>query len=241
MSNVVGTVAGLSRFPVKSMAGERPAEVELRWPGIHGDRQYGFCRARDRTRFPWLSARDLPGLVLYRPAFRAPDDPRRSPVDVAAPSGGRLPLDAPDLAARLSEEVGEEVRLMQVGRGIYDAMPVSLATTASLSAVDAAHGAALDVRRFRLNIVVESRCADVAWRSGRLAFGERDDGAQLLVNDAIPRCALIAIDPDTAERDPSVVRTVARAFGNRVGVYCATAKPGVIRVGDRVRLLGEGG
>ena len=102
MSHEVGDVAALSRFPVKSMAGERPGELELRWPGVHGDRQYAFFRARDRTRFPWLTAREVPGLVLHRPAFRVPGDPRRSPVDVVAPSGERLPLDAPELASRLS-------------------------------------------------------------------------------------------------------------------------------------------
>jgi uncharacterized protein YcbX len=58
----------------------------------------------------------------------------------------------------------------------------------------------------------------------------------LLVNGPIDRCALITIDPETAERDPSVLKTVARKFENEVGVYCATARPGLIRVGDAVRL-----
>ena len=237
--NLVGTVAVLSRFPVKSMAGERRAELELGWAGIHGDRQFAFYRVHDRSRFPWLSARDLPGLVLHRPAFCQPAEPARSFVDVLLPSGERLPLDA--LAARLSEEAGAEVRLMQLGRGIFDAMPVSLASAASLAAVDAAHGTKLGFGRFRFNIVIDSSQADLAWRSGRLAFGAdehgREEGAQLLVNDAIPRCALITIDPDTARRDASVMRTVAQDFANRLGVYCAVARPGIIRVGDPVRLV----
>lgn len=233
---VVGFVAALSRFPVKSMAGEPLAGLEMRWAGVHGDRQYGFCRTEDLSRFPWLSARDLSGLVLYKPAFRDPGDPRNSPVDVLLPSGDRVPVGDPALAHRVSREAGREVRLMQVGRGIFDAMPVSLASTASLAAIDAAHGRAVDARRFRLNIVVESEEGEMAWRSGRLVFGEGERGAQLLVNAGIPRCALITIDPDTAERDAGVMRTVAAGFGNEVGVYCAPAKPGVIRVGDTVRL-----
>ncbi|MBR0666135.1 MOSC domain-containing protein [Roseomonas hellenica] len=236
---VIGVVAALSRFPVKSMAGEPLAEVELRWPGMHGDRQYGFCRLQDQSRFPWLSARDLSGLVLYKPAYRDPGDPRNSPVNVVLASGDRLPVGAPALAAQISREARSEVRLMQVGRGIFDAMPVSLASTASLAAIDAAHGKPLDVRRFRLNIIIQSEQGEMAWRSGRLLFGEDEQGAQLLVNAGIPRCALITIDPETAERDPSVMRTVAGSFDNEVGVYCATAKPGTIRVGDRVRLFGQ--
>ena len=235
-SIVVGTVAALSRFPAKSMAGELLQELELRWPGIHGDRLYGFCRADDRSRFPWMSARDLSDLVLYRPVYRNPDDPRHSPVDVILPSGERIPLDAPALARTLSDAAGTDVRLMQVGRGIFDAMPVSVASTASLVAVDEAHGTSLNPRRFRLNIVIESNQQDTDWCSGLLCFGERGNGARLLVNDAIPRCALITIDPTTAERDATVMRTVAQEFGNKVGVYCATAKVGTIRVGDQVRL-----
>ena len=95
----------------------------------------------------------------------------------------------------------------------------------------------MDARRFRLNIVVESSQRDNDWCSAILSFGEGDDGARLLVNNAIPRCALITIDPDTAERDATVMRTVAQKFGNAVGVYCATAKVGTIRVGDPVRLI----
>ncbi|TPG52283.1 MOSC domain-containing protein [Roseomonas nepalensis] len=233
----VGVVTSLARFPVKSMAGEPSEMLDLRWPGFHGDRQYTFCRTGDQTRFPWLSARDLSSLVLYRPAYRDPRDPRNSPVDVLLPSGAQIPVEDPALAARISHEAGRDVQLMQVGRGVFDAMPVSLASTASLTAIDAVHGKPLDARRFRLNIVIESSVEEAGWSSGRLIFGDDEQGAQLLVNAGIPRCALITIDPDTAERDPSVMRTVARSFGNKVGVYCATARPGVIRLGDRVRLV----
>ncbi|WP_052402978.1 MOSC domain-containing protein [Muricoccus aerilatus] len=207
---LVGAVAALIRFPTKSMAGECRTELELRWPGIHGDRQYSFCRAADRSRFPWLSARDLSRLVLYRPLYHRPDDPRHSPVEVTTPSGERLALDSLILAEMLSNEAQAAVGLMQVGSGIFDAMPVSLASTASLAAVDEAHGTALDARRFRLNIVVESSQRDNDWCSAILSFGEVDDGARVLVNNAIPRCALITIDPDTAERDATVMRTVAQ-------------------------------
>ena len=62
---------------------------------------------------------------------------------------------------------------------------IPILDTASLAAVDDAHGAALDARRFRLNIVVESDLRDTDWRSGLLGFGEHEDGALLLVNDAM--------------------------------------------------------
>jgi uncharacterized protein YcbX len=72
-----------------------------------------------------------------------------------------------------------------------------------------------------------------------LAFGEDEGGAKLLVNDFIPRCAMITVAPDNAARDASVLRTVAQRFGNNLGSYCATLRRGPIRVGDRVRLFQE--
>jgi uncharacterized protein YcbX len=236
-TTIVGKVVELARFPVKSMAGERPEAVELRWTGLHGDRQYSFHRVRDGGRFPWLTGRNLAPLVLYRAAFAERDAPRTSPVSVVAPSGEVFPLDAPALRERLSAEAEEEVRLLQSGRGVFDAMPVSVVTTAGLALVEAAHGTALDRRRFRINIVVDSAEPESAWHGARLVFGEGPDAAEILVNEGIPRCAMITIDPDSAAKDPSVLRTVAQRFDNALGVYAATAKPGRIRLGDAVRLI----
>lgn len=236
---VVGRVSRVARYPVKSMAGESVAELDLRWSGAHGDRQYAFVRRGNRTRFPWLTAREVPSLVLHRPVFRDPADPRHSPVDVVTPAGEHLPLDHPALVASLSEAAGTDVELIQVGRGIFDSMPVSLTTTAFLAAVDAAHVVPLDLRRFRMNILIKSDASDAAWHGGVLAFGEGEGGARLLVNDAIPRCSMVTVDPDTAVRDASVLRTVAQRFGNNIGSYCATLQRGPIRVGDLVRLFPE--
>ena len=237
---VIGRVSQVARYPVKSMAGEPVAELNLRWPGADGDRQYAFVRRGNRSRFPWLTARDVPSLVLHRPSFRDPADPRHSAVDVVTPAGERLPLDHPALIASLSEAAGTDVELIQVGRGIFDSMPVSLTTTAFLAAVDAAHALPLDPRRFRMNIVIESEASDTAWHGGVLAFGEGEGSARLLVNDAIPRCAMVTVDPDTAARDPSILRTVAGRFGNNVGSYCATLQCGLIRPGDPVWLFPAG-
>ncbi|MDQ1742160.1 MAG: uncharacterized protein QOE23_499, partial [Pseudonocardiales bacterium] len=59
----VGTVALLTRYPVKSMRGEQLEVGKLRGTGLFGDRQYAFLRSNDRTRFPWLTGRQLPDLV----------------------------------------------------------------------------------------------------------------------------------------------------------------------------------
>jgi uncharacterized protein YcbX len=237
MVEIVGRVLELNRFPVKSMAADPVTSVEVDWQGIEGDRQYAFYRTGDPSSFPWLTAREWPEMVRFAPRFRDPAEPKMSPVDVRGPDGRWQPLHDPDLLARLAAGADCTLGLLQLGRGTHDAMPVSIATTATHEALDAAHGAPLDRRRFRTNIVIQSDLPEKDWAGRRLGFGGWDDSAQLLVTDTIPRCAFITIDPDTGDRDPTVMRTVAQKFGNRIGIYATAARQGQVRLGDKVMLL----
>lgn len=234
MGHIVGQIVELARFPVKSMAGERMAEAEIDWQGMEGDRQYAFRLDYNRTRFPWFTARDLSELALYQASFRDPQAPKTSPVDVATPDGDTHLIGDDALRHDLTQRIGAPISLIQLARGCYDSMPVSLVTTASHRAVEDAHGAALDRRRFRSNLVIESAGSEREWLGRRIAIG---DTVELCVAEPIARCAMITVDPDTAVRDPSVLRTVAQQFGNRYGIYASPARVGVIRVGDAVRLL----
>ena len=236
---MLGTVAALYRYPVKSMQAEALHEAELFWTGLHGDRQYAFVKADDPSSFPWLTGRDLREMVLHRARYADPADPRRGGVEVAAPDGTRFGVADPALAARLRDLSGHPVRLLQTSRGAYDAMPVSVIATTTAEAVGRAHGSPVGLARFRANVVItpdDPASVDADWRGATLLFGEGRDAPGLRLDWAIPRCAMVAIQPETAAKEPGVLRTVAQQFGNRIGTYCAVQRPGVIRVGDRVRL-----
>jgi uncharacterized protein len=72
----VGRVAGLWRYPVKSMAAESLDHVEVSWHGLAGDRRWAFIRAgMARNNFPWLTIRERPQMRAYRPSFVEPDRP----------------------------------------------------------------------------------------------------------------------------------------------------------------------
>jgi uncharacterized protein YcbX len=234
---VIGRVAALWRFPVKSMAGEPMDAVDLGWTGLRGDRQYAFLRHASLSRFPWFTGRDANGMLLYRAAYRDPADPKLSPIDVTTPEGETLPLDAEALRARLGEEGGMAVDLVRSGRSFFDAMPVSLVTTATHDELDAASGDTVDPRRFRINIVIESDGREGDWVERMLAFGDAADGPRMIVHYPIDRCVMVTIDPDTGVRTPAVLKTVVRDFDNRIGVYASAARTGTIRLGDTVRLL----
>jgi uncharacterized protein YcbX len=239
----IGVVAAINRYPVKSMRAETLARGDLHWIGLHGDRQYAYLRQTSRTRFPWLTGRDVPALVLHTARYADPDDPRNAPLTVTTPEGVTYAADDPALIARLSDAAGEPVSLLQVGRGCFDAMPVSVIATATEVALDAARGAALGLARFRANIVIRTAPdsgREVSWLGGSLRFGAGTDAPRLAMDWAIPRCAMVTIDPDSAERDASVMRLVAQEFRNEIGAYGTPEVLGPIEVGDPVWLLPRG-
>lgn len=236
----VGTVKAIYRYPVKSMRGECLTSANLRWTGIDGDRQYAFLRASDRSRFPWLTGRQLPELVAYSARYAEPDDPRHSAVRIAIGDTEHDIWDA-QLLERLIRDAGEEIRLLQVGRGAFDVMPVSVLSTATLALVDARCPQPVDVRRFRANILIATADGQTAretnWIGATLVFGDGPEPVKLRVNVPIDRCVMITIDPETGMRDPAILRRVVEDFGNEIGVRCATETPGTIAIGDRVRLV----
>lgn len=237
MTRIIGHVSALNRFPVKSMAGEVLTVAEVDWQGIEGDRQYAFYSRDDGTRFPWLTARDVPAMLLHRAGFVDPGAPKTSAVMVETPDGAHVSLHDPQLLAHLETAARAPIALMQVARGIYDSMPISIQTSAGHARLEAAHGSTLDVRRFRTNVTIESDLDPGALQGVRLAFGGEEDGAVVQCADPIPRCMMITLDPDTAAKDPAILRTVAQQFGNAYGIYAGPARPGLIKLGDPVRLI----
>ena len=234
----MGRIVALRRYPVKSMRAEVLDTAALHWTGLHGDRQYAFCRAADRSDFPWLTGRQIPGLVLHTARYSDPSNPRLSRVRVTTPDGADYAIDDPELAQRLSEAVDGPVRLLRMGRGAFDAMPVSVITTSTGQAVSKAHRAPVALDRFRANLVIapdDPAVTERDWLGRALVLGDDPDPPILRLDWLIPRCAMVAIDPVTAIRDASMLRTVVQRFGNEVGAYCAVQAPGRIRVGDRVR------
>jgi uncharacterized protein YcbX len=230
----VGRVAALFRYPVKSMAGEPLEAVDVSWHGLAGDRRWAFIRdGLVRSGFPWLTIRERPEMGHYRPVFAEPARPDESATIVRTPSGAALDVTDPALAA----ELGHGSRVLKQHRGIYDVLPLSLITTPTIAAVDALVAPALEVRRFRPNLLVEPTADDAfaedAWVGAVLRIG----GLLMRVDQRDKRCVMVNVDPDTTARDPEVLRTIARERQSCLGVYGSTVQPGRVAVGDAVVLV----
>ena len=50
------------------------------------------------------------------------------------------------------------------------------------------------------------------------------------------RCVMINLDPDTAQSDPELMKTVIRLNENHAGVYGAVVRPGELFIGQPARL-----
>jgi uncharacterized protein len=228
----VGRVIGLWRYPVKSMAVEALSHVEVSWHGFVGDRRWAFIRdGIVQSGFPWLTLRERADLNHYRPSFVEPDRPDKSATIVQTPSGATLDVADPALAAELWPD---GARVIRQDRGIFDTFPLSLITTQTVAQLGDMVGSRLAVERFRPNILVEasdeSPFAEDDWVGHVLRIG----ALRMRIDKRDGRCAVITIDPVTTQRNPAILRTVARDRQGCLGVYGSTVEPGRVEVGDPV-------
>lgn len=234
----VGQVVGLWRYPVKSMGAEPLDAVDVSWHGLDGDRRWAFVRdGQARSGFPWLTLRQCADMRDYRPAFVDPDRPDASATIVRTPSGAELDVVDPRLAAELS---AEGARVIRLDRGAFDSFPLSLITTASIAAIGDRVGVALDPQRFRPNLLVETDSAEPFVEDRWVGRVLRIGTTRMRVDARDGRCVVITLDPATGEREPAVLRTVARERNGKLGVYGSTVAPGRIALQDAVAIEADG-
>jgi uncharacterized protein YcbX len=228
----VGRVVGLWRYPVKSMSAEALAEVDVSWHGLAGDRRWAFIRnGVQQSGFPWLTLRERHDMNHYRPSFAEPARPDKSPLTVETPSGAVFDIADPALGAELYPS---GVRVIKQDRGIFDTFPLSLITTQTIARLGETVGAPLGVQRFRPNVLVEAADEAEMPEDGWLGCVLRIGGMRMRIDKRDSRCMVITIDPETSERNPAILRTVARDRQGCLGVYGSTVEPGRVALDDHV-------
>jgi len=229
----VGVVRHIATYPVKSMRGEERSTVAVGVNGIPGDRMYAFVKAGSTSYFPWLTARDWPGLLHHQPTTQDVDG--RPKLFVRTVAGELLPVTGEEMLSLVEDEAGQPVRLHVDHRGNHDSAYLSLITTATIDALAKAGGVDPDHRRFRMNLVVESDgppFAEREWVGRTLSIGD----ARLVITDQDKRCVMITLNPESGEGSPAALKAAADLNDACAGVYASVAVPGTVSVGDEVAL-----
>jgi hypothetical protein len=247
MKHEIGVITALNRYPVKSMAGEALETAELGWQGIRGDRRLAFRKVGDTSGFPWLTASKLPELLLFHPLRKTENiSPAPAmmnlPTHIRTPDGYELEPYSDALREDVSRRCKIDVELTHLKHGIFDESPISLISTATMNAITMnAIGSALDARRFRPNIVIETTSnrpfAEDEYVGKSLVFGEEENSAGLHVALLDERCMMVNLDPDTAESNPAMMKTVVKLNNNNAGVYCTITRTGTLTLGQKVFVL----
>lgn len=227
----IGHIEAIFRYPVKSMAAEPMRRADLGWYGLDQDRRLALRRVDNHSGMPWLTAGRYPQLVLFAPQG---EGPAGQPSHIRTPDGKSLPFFSKELATEIEVRYGARVEMTHLRHGIFDEANVSVITTDTIGEIGRLSNRILDARRFRPNIVVKPHrphpFQEDAWVGGVLSFGESDGAPAVAVTMRDERCAMINIDPDSAELAAEVLKAVVTSNSNHAGVYCS-----VLRVGQLTR------
>ena len=238
----LGTLRALRRYPFKSMAGEDLAEVFVAFSGLVGDRAYAFVDRNNHSNFPWMTARQSHEMLLFRPRFLAPPNSANehpSQADFAAevvtPEGETLRPSVSSFTPYFEKRFGRQLELRFSERAMQDACPVSLLGLATVKSLSDEAGMPLEHTRFRANFYID-------WDNGKPYYEDELVGTSLRIGEKFTftvvqnnlRCAIITLDPDTAQASPEVGKLVARNHGNCFGVYGSVLREGIVRQGDSV-------
>lgn len=252
---VVGQVARLGRYPVKSLQGEVLDRASFGPAGIPGDRGLGVVDAGTGN---VLSAKSVPALLAG--SATSVD----GGVEVRLPDGASYAAPSPELDAAASAWLEREVRVeappVDDARAFsmsfnfddqtadvfdwpcppgtfFDLADVHVLTTASLRAAEARYpGGAWDVDRFRPTVLVEvdgAEFVDDAWVGGHLRFGT----VEIAVDQPTIRCVMTTRAQGDLPRDLDIVKTINHEHGGNLGLYCTMSSPGEVAVGDDVVFL----
>ncbi|CAM3310355.1 MOSC domain-containing protein [Kibdelosporangium persicum] len=118
-------------------------------------------------------------------------------------------------------------------RALVDFYPVSVLATANLRHLSTlVPGCDWDVRRFRMNVVIETVDPEQSWIGTELAVG---DQVRLGMAMRTERCVMVNLGLEELPYDNRVLKTLGRHNQLCLGVYGVATVGGTLRTGDPVR------
>jgi uncharacterized protein YcbX len=208
------TVAALWRYPVKTLAGEPIETAELTHFGIPGDRVVQV-RGPEGVR----TSRRHHRLLGLHATLGSDGEPLINGLAWRSTRALELVRDAAGIDAWLEAAAGLDR---------FDVLPLLIATDGAVGRFGR------DVRRLRPNILIGgvAGMAEIDWPGAQLTIGD----AVIDLDSLRQRCPMTTVDPDTLDRDRSVLLDINRRFGGKLALNAEVRTPGTIHVGDAVTI-----
>jgi len=247
---LIGHVAEIRRYPVKSMQGERLERTGLGPEGLESDRQFAVLDAETGRVASAKNPRKWAGLLYLRAELR------EGVLVVTTQDGTEFQSNHDDLDAVLSRLLGRRVTLRGTplasaaieihwpdlpgmanagtesveglpAGGFFDLAPVHLLTTATLRRFrELAPNCDFDPRRFRPNLVIETLpeltdFVEDSWVGRTISIGE----STLRVTAPCSRCVMTTLPQPGLPTDSQVLRAAVSHNAAAVGCYATVTRP----------------
>ena len=222
-------VRKIRRHPVKAMAGESLAEVEVDARGLVGDRWYAVVDGDGKLASGKHSHRFRRRDPVFGFAARTTDGGVR-----VSGAEGEWTVGEPDLDTALTRAMGASVRVLaENATPHFDDAAVSLVGTASLDWCREHLEVDADPLRLRANLVVDTDepFVEETWH-GDLLVGD----VRLAPVGRTERCRMIDIaQQGLGRQEGRWLRGLSGSREMKLGIYLEVRATGVIRTGDAVR------
>ncbi|RAK18696.1 hypothetical protein B0I26_109117 [Anoxybacillus vitaminiphilus] len=239
---LIGHIKEIVRHPVKSFHGESVQKTKVMEYGLYGDRSHAFL---DETRpGKFLTITQFPEMVRYKARFVGEELMEEYPrVEITTPEGKVIDWGDEDLIREIENKSKRKVSLVKytpsyVPLGAIEEEHIQLVTDASLLKLKEIWGKEINYQRFRPNLLISLKqkvpFIEEKWFGRRIKIGRE---VEIQLKRHCERCMIITVNPDNAERDSSLLKTLMQQRNNHFGVYASVIKTGEIHVGDEVFLL----
>ena len=251
------TICALNTFPVKGMSVQTHESIQVSagenfpfdrsWAIEAGARKFDVAAPAylPKTAFAQLMSHEkIAGLATNmdvsggNPVFIISRDGKQvARGDLSTPVGRQIIEQF--MAAYMKDELRGSPRVVHADGHHFTDVPakfISILNLASVREVERVVGKPLDPLRFRANIHIDGAepWAEFGWLSKTLQV---DGTPAFRVAERIQRCAATSVNPQTAERDMNLPRTLMSAFQyDDCGIYVSATADRVLNVGQQITI-----
>ncbi|OIK10779.1 MOSC domain-containing protein [Bacillus sp. MUM 116] len=240
---LIGHIKEIVRHPVKSFHGESVNQTKIMEYGLYGDRSHAFLDDTRQGKF--LTITQFPEMVRYKARFVGEELMEKYPkVEIMTPEGKVFDWGDEELTKEIENKSERKISPVtynpsHVPLGAIEEENIQLVTDSSLEKLKEIWGKAeVNHRRFRPNLLITLKekipFIEEKWFGKRMKIGRE---VEIQLKRHCERCMIITVDPDNAERDSTLLKTVVKERNNHFGVYASVIKTGAIHVGDEVLLI----